>query len=69
MVLLLGAFGVILLIILVGGNTGNRPRHDTQEEFSPPSTLKRIAYAPPACAEAVIVYKTHSDMESLKMKG
>ncbi|MCK5150481.1 MAG: hypothetical protein KAQ65_01520 [Candidatus Thorarchaeota archaeon] len=69
MVLLLGAFGVILLTLLFGGNTGDRRRHDSQEEFSPPSALKRIVYGPPACAEATGVFKTHSDMENLKKKG
>ena len=69
MVLLLGAFGLILLTLLLGGNTANRRRHDTQEEFSPPSALKRIVYSSPACAEAVGVYKTHRDMESLKKNG
>lgn len=69
LVILIVAFGVIILTLLAGNNTGNRRRHDRQEEFSPPSALKRIVYAPPACAEAVGVYKTHSDMESLKKKG
>ncbi len=67
-VFLMVAFGLIFLTLLVGRNSGKRKRYEAQEEFSPPSALKRILYMKPACAEAVSVYKTHSDLENLEKK-
>lgn len=66
MLVLFVAFGMIILVLLIGGRTNNRKRDDVENSFSPPSALKMVVYARPACAEAVGVYKTHSDRQILR---
>lgn len=59
------AFSIAILVLL-SGRTANRRRSHDQEAFSPPSALKRIVYMRPACAEAVGVYKNHSDRQKMQ---
>jgi hypothetical protein len=69
LIVLLISSVLIVFVLLIDRSTGKRSRHGSQEEFSPPSALKRIVYSRPACAEAVGVYKTHSDQMKAKQHG
>ncbi len=67
--ILLITFTMIVLVLILGSSSGNRRTHSTQEEFAPPSALKRIIYSRPACAEAVGVYKFHNERVKLRKQG
>jgi hypothetical protein len=65
-VIIVFSFVSIILILLVGGSSNGRKRHESEGEFVTNSALKRVVYnVRPGCVQAIEVYKTHSDLKKL----